>query len=137
MSGWDAQQLVQAAIEARERAYARYSTFQVGAALITPERRVFLGCNVENASYGLTICAERVAVANAISAGQTEFAAIAVASRGGVTPCGACRQVLAEFATDLPVLLADVDDLSDIRELNLSDLLPSAFDFDSHEESPL
>ena len=93
MSSLDAQQLVQAAIEARERAYAKYSTFRVGAALITAERRVFVGCNVENASYGLTICAERVAVTNAISAGQTEFSAIAVASRGGVTPCGACRQV--------------------------------------------
>jgi cytidine deaminase len=98
--------LLSAAREVRENAYAPYSHFAVGAALDTGDGHVFLGCNVENASYGLTMCAERVAVGAAISAGYRDFTAIAVAGPDGVvtSPCGACRQVLAEFNPDMAVV---------------------------------
>jgi cytidine deaminase len=119
--------LIAAAIAARERAYAPYSTFQVGAAILTSEGEIFAGCNVENASYGLTICAERVAAANAVAAGRRRFAAIAVASPAAATPCGACRQVLAEFEPALPVLLIDANRPTAIMETNLAALLPAAF----------
>src|SRR5262245_3927995 len=101
--------LIRAAIEARHRAYAKYSNFLVGAAVFTADGAIFTGCNVENASYGLTICAERAAVFNAVAAGQRQFKLLAIATTGGATPCGACRQVLAEFAMDLPILLVNVD----------------------------
>ena len=119
------QELLVAARQARQKAYAPYSNFSVGAALRTRSGLVFSGCNVENASYGLTICAERVAVTKALSEGERDFEAIAIVSRGGVAPCGACRQVLAEFNPQLRVLLADLE--GNIRELDLSDLLPEAF----------
>ena len=100
--------LASAAIEASQRAYAPYSKFKVGAALLAEDGRVFTGCNVENASYGLTNCAERTAVFKAVSEGATRFKAIAIA--GGVgdvaMPCGACRQVLAEFSPEMEVLSA-------------------------------
>src|SRR5919106_5668640 len=89
--------LMRAALDAQQRAFCPYSNFPVGAALRTAGGTIYQGVNVENASFGLTICAERVAASAAIAAGEREFAAIAVASRGGVTPCGACRQFLAEF----------------------------------------
>ena len=117
--------LIAAAHQARQKAYAPYSGFSVGAALWTGSGRVFTGCNVENASYGLTVCAERVAVAKAISEGEHDFEAIAVVSPGGATPCGACRQVLAEFNADLRVIVADLEGNS--REFRLSELLPEAF----------
>ena len=100
--------LIAAAKDAMEKAYAPYSRFQVGAALLTASGRIFTGCNVENASYGATICAERTAVVKAISAGEGEFLAIAIASNGGKTtpPCGICRQVLAEFSEDVDIVLA-------------------------------
>jgi cytidine deaminase len=120
-------QLIQAALAARKNAYARYSGFQVGAALLTADGRFFTGANVENASYGLTICAERSAVFAAIAAGVQQFQLLAVASTGGVTPCGACRQVLAEFAPDLPILLIDVAQPAEPSEVNLRELLPQAF----------
>ena len=119
--------VVQAAIEVRERAYATYSKFLVGAAVLAGDGRIFAGCNVENSSYGLTICAERAAVFAAVAAGQRRFELLAVATAGGATPCGACRQVLTEFAPELPILLVDVDKPGSIVEVSLRDLLPGAF----------
>jgi len=121
--------LIRAAIEARERAYAKYSQFQVGAAVLTGDGRMFSGCNVENSSYGLTICAERAAVFSAVAAGQHKLDMIAIATAGGATPCGACRQVLAEFNPALPILLVDVDHPDRIAETDLRQLLPGAFSF--------
>jgi cytidine deaminase len=123
----DVRALVDAALIVRGRAYAKYSDFLVGAALLAADGRIYGGCNVENVSYGLTICAERTAVFSAVAAGQRKFELLAIASTGGVTPCGACRQVLAEFAPELPILLVDVDRLGEIVEVNLRDLLPGAF----------
>jgi cytidine deaminase len=101
--------LMEQAELARRNAYAPYSGFRVGAALLTADGRVFLGCNVENASLGLSICAERAAVLKAVSEGARDFVAIAVTPGGGrsASPCGACRQVLHEFAPDLKVLWRD------------------------------
>jgi cytidine deaminase len=121
------EELVRAAVEARERAYAKYSKFQVGAAILAADGQIFAGCNVENASYGLTICAERSAVFAAVGASQQRFELLAIATAGGVTPCGACRQVLAEFSPDLPILLIDVNQPDSIVEVNLRDLLPGVF----------
>jgi cytidine deaminase len=121
--------LIRAAIEVRQRAYAKYSNFRVGAALLTADGQIFSGCNVENASYGLTTCAERAAVFNAVAAGHKQFQLLAIATTGGATPCGACRQVLAEFATDLPILLVNVDQSLAVTEHNLRDLLPYGFEF--------
>lgn len=125
----DVRALIAAAIAVRQRAYARYSDFLVGAALLAGDGQVYNGCNVENVSYGLTNCAERTAVFSAVAAGQRKFALLAIASKGGVTPCGACRQVLAEFAPELPILLVDVDQPGQVVEANLRDLLPGAFTF--------
>ena len=119
--------LIAAAIQVRQRAYARYSQFLVGAALLADDGRTFVGCNVENVSYGLTICAERAAAFAAIAAGATKFQLLAIATAGGVSPCGACRQVLAEFAPKLPILLIDVEQPKRIVEASLADLLPAAF----------
>jgi cytidine deaminase len=117
--------LVELARAARERAYARYSDYPVGAALLTSSGKVYTGCNVENAAYGLTICAERTAVVKAVSEGDRQFQAIAVFSRNGAAPCGSCRQVLAEFAPDIRVLVADASGHYDVY--CLSDLLPQHF----------
>ena len=117
--------LIAAARQASQNAYAPYSGFGVGAALQTRSGRVFIGCNVENASYGLTLCAERVAVAKAVSEGERDFGAIAIVSRGAAMPCGACRQVLAEFNADLRVIVADLEGNS--HQFRLSELLPEAF----------
>jgi cytidine deaminase len=119
--------LIAAALEARERAYAPYSKFHVGAAILTADGQIFAGCNVENASYGLTMCAERVAAANAVAAGHRQFAAIAIASPDAAFPCGACRQVLAEFGGRMPILLIDANDPDVIAETDLHALLPAAF----------
>lgn len=121
------EQLIQASLAASHRAYAPYSNFKVGAALLTASAEIFLGCNVENASYGLTICAERVAVTTAIAAGQSEFLALAIASQQAATPCGACRQVLSEFTADLRILLVDTLSEKLIREVTLKQLLPDSF----------
>ena len=121
--------LIRAAIQARERAYAKYSNFRVGAALLAADGRIFTGCNVENVSYGLTICAERAAVFAAVAAGQQKFERLALAISGAATPCGACRQVLFEFAPDLPILIIDADRPDCIIETNLRALLPGAFTF--------
>jgi cytidine deaminase len=127
MSRIDREALIAAAIDVRQRAYAKYSRFFVGAALVAADGRTFVGCNVENVSYGLTNCAERSAVFAAVAAGALQFELLAIASAGGVTPCGACRQVLAEFAPDLPILLIDVEKPKRIVEASLRDLLPGAF----------
>jgi len=119
--------LVQEALAIRSRAHAPYSNFQVGAALLSKTGEIFLGCNVENASYSLTICAERVAAGTAVASGQSQWVAIAIASRGAVTPCGACRQFLAEFGSDLLVLSVDAESQK-VRRFQLSELLPHAFD---------
>ena len=117
-------QLIQEATEARARAYAPYSKFAVGAALLGKSGRVYRGCNVENLSFGLTICAERNAVAAAVAAGEREFTAIAIIadSKTPVTPCGACRQVLAEFCPELDVWSVNLE--GERYEARLSELLP-------------
>jgi cytidine deaminase len=123
----DERQLVEQAVAARRLAYAPYSGFPVGAALLAKDGRLFTGCNVENASYGLTMCAERVALFKAISAGAREFQALAVAGGGApCAPCGACRQVLAEFSPHLVVLMADGEG-KQVERLSLGELLPRAF----------
>lgn len=116
--------LVAAAWAAREAAYAPYSNFKVGAALLAADGRVFSGCNVENISYGLTNCAERVAIGAAVAAGVTRFKAVAVVADTGVpiSPCGACRQVLAEFHVPLVMLANRIERL----EFTLEELLPRA-----------
>ena len=122
------QALVQAARAARAHAYAPYSGYAVGAAVLTDDGRVFAGCNVENASYGLSVCAERVAVFSAIAAGARRLVAAAVCTPDGGTPCGACRQVLLEFA-DAPEAFA-VWIVSPDRVIacyTLADLIPHGF----------
>lgn len=118
--------LVEAARQVRERAYAPYSGFQVGAALEAEDGSVFMGCNVENASYGLVICAERVAVGTAVAAGARRFRRIAVATESDppAAPCGACRQVLFEFAPDAEVIAVGP---RRTLEWRVRDLLPDAF----------
>ena len=121
------QQLILAAMSVREQAYAPYSKFLVGAALLTADGQIVTGCNVENASYGLTICAERNVVFAAVAKGHRQFQAIALATAGGATPCGACRQVLAEFCDDLPILIVDVEQPDRMTETSLAVLLPGRF----------
>lgn len=116
--------LIADALAVRRHAYAPYSNFRVGAALRSADGRVFVGCNVESVSFGLTQCAERAAVTAAIAAGRREFTLLAIASPGGATPCGACRQVLAEFCADLPILLIDANQPGQARRVGLSELLP-------------
>ena len=121
-------QLVEMARQARERAYAPYSHFPVGAALLGRSGRVYTGCNVENASYPLTTCAERAAVIKAVSEGEREFEAIAVITATGATPCGACRQILHEFGGpdgDLRVIVADT--AGHVRTFTIAELLPAGF----------
>jgi cytidine deaminase len=103
------QKLVDRAVEAQRRAYAPYSNYLVGAALLTSDGTVFTGCNVENAASPATICAERTAVTKAVSEGHREFTAIAVVTRDGGSPCGICRQVLNEFAPNILVIVANGD----------------------------
>jgi cytidine deaminase len=113
------------ASKAREAAYVPYSHFAVGAALRSTDGTVYTGCNVENASYGLTICAERNAVAHAVAEGARRFDAVAVVTENGVSPCGACRQVLAEFGPDMTVVVADKD--GNRQVYSIRELLPDAF----------
>ena len=124
----DLAELLEAARTARERAYTPYSGFRVGAALRTADGATFLGCNVENAAYPATICAERTAVVSAVAAGHRRFRALAVigSGPGPTTPCGTCRQVLFEFAPDLVVLASGDDDVSRRYVLG-ADLLPDGF----------
>lgn len=115
-----------AAKSARERAYAPYSRFTVGAALVSAQGEIFTGCNVENLSFGLTLCAERVALGAAIAAGARRFQAIVIVAdtREPVSPCGACRQVLAEFEPMLPVYLFTL--AGETARFSLTELLPRA-----------
>jgi cytidine deaminase len=119
--------LIQAAIEAREEAYAPYSHFQVGAAVCTVAGRVYTGCNIENASFGATVCAERVAVLKAVSEGAREIEAIAIVYADDVfaRPCGICRQVLAEFNPRMRVICANTK--GEYEERGLDELLPAQF----------
>lgn len=124
------EKLVIAACAQREQSYSPYSRFRVGAALLGKSGKTYLGTNVENASFGLSICAERSAVVSAVSAGEQEFTAIAVCADGPTptAPCGACRQVLLEFGPEMPVILAGENGLDgDILELTVGELLPHAF----------
>jgi cytidine deaminase len=120
------EKLIAAATEARQWAYAPYSKYKVGAALLTASGRIYDGVNVENAAYPSSICAERVAVFKAVSEGEHEFVAIAVVTSNGGTPCGSCRQVLSEFGGETQVLLASTDGEL-LMETTVSDLLPGAF----------
>ena len=119
-------ELIQAAIQARKRAYAPYSNYAVGAAILTASGNIYKGVNVENAAYPSTMCAERSAVFNAITAGDRSFIAIAVATSNGGSPCGACRQVLSEFGLETRVLLTDESGRL-IEENTVENLLPGAF----------
>lgn len=121
--------LIAAALNARESAFAPYSRFKVGAALLTRDGEVILGANVESASYGLTCCAERVALFKAITEGRTEFRAVAIVAEapGGPMPCGACRQLLAEFAGEAVVWVADSRRPGRVREFSVGELIPLAF----------
>jgi len=121
--------LVKAAARARKGAVAPYSKFQVGAALLTRAGEIIGGANVESASYGLTCCAERIALFKALTEGKRDFIAVAVVARWdqGPMPCGACRQLLAEYAPKADVYIADSDDLKTIREFTVQGLLPEAF----------
>ena len=118
-------ELITLAKEARDQAYAPYSRFRVGAALRAASGRVHSGCNVENASYGLAICAERVVVFKAVSEGESRFTSLAVVSETMASPCGACRQVLAEFGLDAEIIVADLEEQRKV--LPVTDLLPDAF----------
>lgn len=122
------EQLVEHALKARDNAHAAYSNFKVGAALLASNGKVYTGCNVENATYGLTVCAERVALWKAISEGERAFTRIAVvsSSRPPASPCGACRQLLWEFCGDIEVLLADLQGVK--QTFRLADLFPHPFD---------
>ncbi len=118
--------LISAALQARRHAYAPYSHYPVGAALLTKDGKVYTGVNVENAAYPSGMCAERVAVFKAVSEGQREFEAVVVATENGGTPCGACRQVLAEFGLDMAVVVVNGNG-DVVLETTLANLLPASF----------
>lgn len=121
-------ELIEAAREVRERAFAPYSNFKVGAAVRTKSGKIYTGCNVESASYGLTVCAERVAIWKAVSEGEKQFTEIAVvADTEELTPpCGVCRQIIWEFGGDIPITFSNLNGKSET--VNMSELLPRAFD---------
>ena len=122
----DRRSLIDLANEARRKAYAPYSRYQVGAALRTTSGRIYTGVNIENAAYPTGICAERVAVFKAVSDGECKFEVMAVVTPNGGAPCGSCRQVLSEFGMDTIVLIADGSGRL-LKETSLADLLPGAF----------
>jgi cytidine deaminase len=121
-------ELIEAATKVRELAYAPYSNFRVGAAVRTKSGKIFTGCNVESASYGLTVCAERVAIWKAVSEGEKEFEQIAVVAdtQELTPPCGVCRQILWEFCGNFPVTFANLK--GNVETVRMKDLLPRAFD---------
>ncbi len=121
------EELIKAAAEARENAYAPYSNFRVGAAIMTKGHRCYTGCNIENASYGLTCCAERVALFKAVANNERDFTAIALTTGTDkfISPCGACRQVLAEFSLNIEVYMANKNGEYVVK--SLAELLPDAF----------
>jgi cytidine deaminase len=120
------EELIRLAIEARKYAYAPYSNYPVGAALLSASGKIYTGVNVENAAYPTTICAERVAVFKAVSEGERKFIAIAVVTTNGGSPCGSCRQVLAEFGLQTRVLIADGQGRL-MQDVDVAELLPGAF----------
>jgi len=124
-----AEELISKATEARELAYAPYSKYRVGSAVLASDGRICTGCNVENASYPACVCAERVALTSAVAAGHRDFVAIAVVTRDGGTPCGICRQVMAELGSDMTVYIANAD--GTYRTTSVQALLPDAFTADS------
>jgi cytidine deaminase len=128
----DSKRLVHAAAKARLGSVSPYSKFKVGAALLTKSGQIIGGANVESASYGLTCCAERIALFKALTEGKKDFVAVAVVARwdGGPMPCGACRQLLREYAPHAKVFIADSDDLNTVRKFTVQELLPSAFVFE-------
>ncbi len=117
--------LLQQAINARNYAYAPYSHYKVGAALLTKSGQVYTGCNIENAGYSSTICAERTAIFKAVSVGELDFVAMAIVTTNAGAPCGVCRQVIREFATDLPILVGDIE--GNYQIFTLTELLPHSF----------
>lgn len=119
------EELVEHALSARQKAYAPYSHYLVGAALLLADGSVMLGCNVENASYGATICAERVALTSAVAQGKQSFVALAVATKNGGSPCGICRQVMAELGPDMTVYIAN--EAGEFRTTSTAELLPDSF----------
>jgi len=138
MSETNDAELLRAAWDVLEQSYSPYSKMRVGAALRTRDGRTFSGCNVENASFGLTVCAERSAIGVAVASGVREFETIAIVSDGerALMPCGACRQVLLEFSPDLRILVESRD--GERKELPLSELLPNSFrpsDLTTHDDS--
>ena len=120
------QKLIDSSLAARSWAYAPYSRYKVGAAVLTSSGKIYDGVNVENAAYPTSICAERVAVFKAVSEGEREFTALAVASNNGGAPCGACRQVLSEFGQDIKVLIVNGEGVVE-QETTIAELLPGAF----------
>jgi cytidine deaminase len=124
----NSEKLIEAAKKVRKRAFAPYSNFKVGAAVITTGGQVFTGCNVESASFGLTVCAERVAIWKAVSEGESEFEEIVVVvdTEKLTPPCGACRQIIWEFCGDVPVTMANLN--GDTETISSKELLPIAFD---------
>lgn len=123
----DLEQLIQAAVKVREQAYAPYSKFSVGAAVLVDDGSIFVGCNVENASYGLAICAERNAITAAVAAGKQNFTTIAVAATPLASPCGACRQFIFEFGDDIQIISVDSANPSLRNQWTSKDLLPNGF----------
>ena len=117
--------LIQQALEARKQAYAPYSRYRVGAAVLCEDGTVVTGCNVENASYPATICAERVALTSAVAQGKRTFVALAVATATGGSPCGICRQVMAELGPDMVVYISDA--VGNFRATTVAELLPDSF----------
>ena len=120
------QELTAKALEARKNAYVPYSHYPVGAALLTKSGKIYTGCNIENAAYPVTICGERTAMFKAVSEGNRDFDTIVIATRDGGSPCGACRQVMAEFALDMDVLCVD-ETGKPVIEMTVRELLPGAF----------
>ena len=129
MAETDRSELIIAAIAARKLAYAPYSQFLVGAALLTNDGTLFTGCNVENTSYGLCICAVRTAICKAVSEGHQTFEAIAVAATPFATPCGACRQFIIEFGKQIEVIAVDATNPSRIKTWVIDELIPENFKF--------
>lgn len=121
------EKLIKEAEKARKKAYTPYSKFKVGAAVLCDDGKIFSGCNIENASFGLSICAERVAFFKAISEGSTKIKAIAVIGNTNkpCSPCGACRQVISEFGEDIPLIMTNLK--GDVRIKKIKELLPEAF----------
>lgn len=124
----EVQRLIQAAQEARSKAYCPYSGFAVGASLQTADGTIYSGCNIENASYGLTVCAERVAIYKAVSEGKRDWGVLCLCADSPVVPCGACLQVMAEFNKNLLIVVSD--EKGQYKEYKLNELIPHCFSLD-------